>query len=243
MEFFVWFRIIICALCAMFFSYLLGSISFAIIITKGFIKKDIRDFGSGNAGMTNVLRTVGKFPAVLTLIGDMGKAVLAIYLSRYFFSGLTFPNAAQVGMYIGGLFVLLGHIYPVFYNFRGGKGVLTCAGIFCVLDWQLCLLAILIFIAVAFISGYVSLGSICAMASAPISTLVFGLTIRADTLATSAVLWQTFFVFFIASISILLHKENIKRLLNHTENGFKKYQKERAAKRRAEEEAQQNSEN
>ena len=125
MEFFEWFRIIICALCAMFFSYLLGSISFAIIITKGFIKKDIRDFGSGNAGMTNVLRTVGKLPAILTLIGDMGKAVLAIYLSKFFFSGLSFPDAAQVGMYIGGLFVLLGHIYPVFFNFRGGKGVVT----------------------------------------------------------------------------------------------------------------------
>lgn len=208
--------------------YLLGSISFAIIITRLFAKKDVRNEGSGNAGMTNVLRTTGKLPAVLTLIGDLGKAVLAIYLSRWIFSTLTFEGAGKIGMYLAGIFVLLGHIYPVFFNFRGGKGVLTCAGIFFVLDPILCSVCIAIFLIVTLISGYVSLGSILAMGSAPVLTLIVGLTLRADVLSTSSVLWQSFFVLILASISIFMHRSNIKRLLSGTENGFKKHQKERA---------------
>jgi len=208
--------------------YLLGSISFAVIITRLFAKKDVRDEGSGNAGMTNVLRTTGKLPAVLTLVGDLGKAVLAMYLSRWIFSALTFEGAGKMGMYIAGIFVLLGHIYPVFFNFRGGKGVLTCAGIFFVLDPILCSVCILIFLITTFISGYVSLGSILAMGSAPILTLVVGLTLRASILSAPSVLWQSFFVLILASISIFMHRSNIKRLISGTENGFKKHQKERA---------------
>lgn len=208
--------------------YLLGSISFAVIITRLFAKKDVRNEGSGNAGMTNVLRTTGKLPAVLTLIGDLGKAVLAMFLSRWIFSTLTFEGAGKIGMYLAGIFVLLGHIYPIFFNFRGGKGVLTCAGIFFVLDPILCSVCIAIFLIVTLISGYVSLGSILAMGSAPVLTLIVGLTLRADVLSTSSVLWQSFFVLILASISIFMHRSNIKRLLNGTENGFKKHQKERA---------------
>lgn len=206
-------------------SYLLGSISFAIIITYIFTKKDVRDSGSGNAGMTNVLRTVGVFPAILTLLGDLGKAVSAIYVSRFLFSSLDIQNAAQIGMYVGGLFVLLGHIFPVFFKFRGGKGVLTCAGVFLVLDWQLCLVCIAIFIILAFSTGYVSLGSICSMGVAPILTVAVGLTLRTEILSTAAVLWQGFFVLLIAAISIFMHRENIRRLIRGEENGFKKKQK------------------
>lgn len=206
-------------------SYLLGSVSFAIVITYLFTKKDVRDSGSGNAGMTNVLRTVGVFPAILTLLGDLGKAVAAIYISRYIFSPLNIENAAQIGMYVGGLFVLLGHIFPCFFKFKGGKGVLTCAGVFLVLDWQLCLVCITIFIIIAFTTGYVSLGSICSMGAAPILTVAVGLTLRTEILSTAAVLWQTFFVLLIASISIFMHRENIKRLIRGEENGFKKHQK------------------
>jgi len=206
-------------------SYLLGSISFAIIITYIFTKKDVRDSGSGNAGMTNVLRTVGVFPAILTLLGDLGKAVAAIYVSRFLFTSLDVQNAAQIGMYVGGLFVLLGHIFPVFFKFKGGKGVLTCAGVFLVLDWKLCLVCIAIFIIIAFSTGYVSLGSICSMGAAPILTLAVGLTLRTEILSTAAVLWQSFFVLLIAAISIFMHRENIRRLIRGEENGFKKKQK------------------
>ncbi len=202
-------------------SYLLGSISFAVIYSKAFAKKDVRDSGSGNAGMTNVLRTIGKLPAVLTLVCDLAKAVVAIQISKYIFSTLPFFEAAMVGAYIGGIFVVIGHIFPVFFGFRGGKGVLTCAGVFLVLDWQLCLISIAIFIIVAFATGYVSLGSILAMASAPVMTLIVGFTLRADMLLPRTVIWQTIFLVVLSGTSIFMHRENIKRLISGTENCFK----------------------
>ena len=206
-------------------SYLLGSISFAVIFSKLFAKKDVRDEGSGNAGMTNVLRTIGKLPAVLTLVCDLLKAIAAIYLSRWIFSYLPFNEMVNVGAYVGGIAVVIGHIYPVFFNFKGGKGVLTCAGVFLVLDWKLCLLSILIFLIITLSTGYVSLGSILSMAAAPISTLIVGLTLRADVLMTRTVIWQTIFLCIIAGTSIFMHRSNIKRLLNGTENCFKKKKK------------------
>lgn len=206
-------------------SYLLGSISFAVIFSKIFAKKDVREEGSGNAGMTNVLRTVGKLPAVLTLVCDLLKAIAAIFLSRWIFSYLPFNEMVNVGAYIGGIAVVIGHIYPVFFNFKGGKGVLTCAGVFLVLDWKLCLLSIAIFLIITLTTGYVSLGSIFSMAAAPISTLIVGLTLRADVLLTRTVIWQTIFLCIIAGISIFMHRSNIKRLLNGTENCFKKKKK------------------
>lgn len=204
-------------------SYLLGSLSFAIIITRLFAHRDIRDSGSGNAGMTNVLRTVGPFPAALTLLGDILKSLAAIYFSRWLFSFVPVSYAARLGMFLGSIFVLLGHIFPIFFGFRGGKGVLTCAGIFFVLDWQLALVSLAAFLLVTFLSGYVSLGSIVALALAPISTLVAGLTFRADPLPQ--VLWQAGFVLILAGISILMHHENIRRLKNGTENRFSRKQK------------------
>jgi len=208
-------------LCAVI-SYLLGSISFAVIFSKLFAKKDVRNFGSGNAGMTNVLRAIGKLPAVLTLVCDLSKAVLAIKISEWIFSSLPFNETAVVGAYIGGIFVVLGHIFPVFFNFRGGKGVLTCAGVFLVLDWKLCLISITIFIIITLITGYVSLGSILAMASAPIMTIIVGFTLRADVLLPRTVIWQTVFLTVLAGTSIFMHRENIKRLINGNENCFKK---------------------
>lgn len=206
-------------------SYLLGSISFAVLFSKLFAKKDVRDEGSGNAGMTNVLRTIGKLPAVLTLVCDLLKAIAAIFISRWVFSYLPFNEMVNVGAYVGGIAVVIGHIYPVFFNFRGGKGVLTCAGVFLVLDWKLCLVSIAIFLIVTLLTGYVSLGSILSMAAAPISTLIVGLTLRADVLMTRTVIWQTIFLCIIAGISIFMHRSNIKRLLNGTENCFKKKKK------------------
>jgi len=215
-------NIIFCLIASAAVSYLLGSISFSIIFTRLFIKKDVRDFGSGNAGMTNVLRTAGKLPAVLTLLGDFLKAVAAIYFSRWLFSFIDLSYISNSGTYIAGIFVLLGHIYPIWFGFRGGKGVLTCAGIFFVIDPPLCLICIAVFALIAFCTGYVSLGSIIAMSSAPILTIVVGLTMRTHYLSTASVLWQTVFVFVLAGISILMHRENIRRLINGTENCFKK---------------------
>lgn len=217
--------VVMYSLGAALISYLLGSISFAVLFSKLFAKKDVRDEGSGNAGMTNVLRTIGKLPAVLTLVCDLLKAIAAIFISRWIFSYLPFNEMVNVGAYVGGIAVVIGHIYPVFFNFRGGKGVLTCAGVFLVLDWKLCLVSIAIFLIVTLLTGYVSLGSILSMAAAPISTLIVGLTLRADVLMTRTVIWQTIFLCIIAGISIFMHRSNIKRLLNGTENCFKKKKK------------------
>lgn len=214
--------VVVYSLGAALVSYLLGSVSFAVLFSKLFAKKDVRNEGSGNAGMTNVLRTVGKLPAVLTLVCDLLKAVAAIFISRWIFSYLPFNEMVNVGAYVGGIAVVIGHIYPVFFNFRGGKGVLTCAGVFLVLDWKLCLISIAIFLIVTLVTGYVSLGSILSMAAAPISTLIVGLTLRSDILMTRTVIWQTIFLCIIAGISIFMHRSNIKRLLSGTENCFKK---------------------
>ena len=104
-------------------SYLLGSINTSIIISKVLYKDDIRRHGSGNAGMTNMLRTYGKGAAGLTLVGDLMKTVIAIFFAAFFF-GFGYVRGVSTGMgicYVAGLFVVIGHVFPIFYNFKGGK--------------------------------------------------------------------------------------------------------------------------
>jgi glycerol-3-phosphate acyltransferase PlsY len=103
--------------------YLLGSIPFGLLVGKWLAKVDVREHGSGNIGMTNVLRTVGYFCAFLTLVGDMGKGVVAVLLGRHFVGDSTFTL-------IAGIFAVLGHNWPVFLGFKGGKGVATIGGVF-----------------------------------------------------------------------------------------------------------------
>ncbi len=108
-------------------AYLLGSISFAIIVSKVYAHDDVRKYGSKNAGMTNILRTYGKLPAFFTLLGDFLKGVLAVVIGRWIFSAMGI-TAFDAG-YVAGFFALLGHLYPVYFGFKGGKGVLTSLGI------------------------------------------------------------------------------------------------------------------
>ena len=113
-------------------AYLLGSVSFAVVVSKGLYHQDVRQFGSGNAGMTNILRTYGKKAAALTLAGDFLKGVAAVLIGRLIFAamGVTLFD----GAYVGGLFAILGHLYPVYFGFRGGKGILTSIGIIAVIN-------------------------------------------------------------------------------------------------------------
>ncbi len=161
-------------------AYLIGSINFAIIVTRLFAKKDIRDFGSGNAGMTNVLRTLGKGPAVLVTLGDFCKGVLAVLLGHLIlrFLGGGIPFYAD---YLIGLLVMLGHCFPLFYGFRGGKGILVSAGVILMLDWRVLIVIFSTFLIVVAITRIVSLGSIAAAAMFPISTLVIDLIRRQRT--------------------------------------------------------------
>ena len=123
-------------------SYLLGSVNFSIIITKRTKQHaDIRTMGSGNAGFTNVLRSVGKIPAILTILGDFSKGIISILLGKLIFSSeFLFGNQSseiiQYGSYLAGFFCFLGHIYPCFFNFKGGKGIVTAASIVWMIDWR-----------------------------------------------------------------------------------------------------------
>ena len=145
-------------------AYLLGSISFSIIFTRLLANhQDIRTMGSGNAGMTNVLRSVGKLAAFLTFICDFAKGALAVLIARTIFQYVCTANGfplswAQYGTYLAGLAAILGHIYPVYFGFRGGKGVLTTAAMMLVLDWRvfLCTLVVFAIVFLCSIFGFIT---------------------------------------------------------------------------------------
>ena len=139
-------------------AYLLGSISFAIIVSRIYAHDDVRKYGSKNAGMTNILRTYGKMPAFFTLLGDFLKGVLAVVIGRWIFSifGVTEFDAG----YLAGFFALLGHLYPIYFGFKGGKGVLTSLGIILVVNPLVFFILLIIFLPVLFITRIVSLVSV-----------------------------------------------------------------------------------
>ncbi len=191
--------------------YLLGAICFAIPISRLFIKQDIRTIGSKNAGMTNVLRCVGAPAAMLTLLGDLGKAIVSVIAANQLFSYFTGEEVFYAG-YVGGVFAVLGHLFPVWFKFKGGKGVMTATGMMLAINPTICLLALAVFLLVFAFTRIISISSISAAIALPIINGVF-LTLTNDphriffTLAAAVV----------ALVVIVMHKENIKRLLKGTE--------------------------
>lgn len=208
--------------------YLLGSVSFAILVTRRVSGKDIRSFGSGNAGATNVLRSQGKLPALLTFIGDLSKSMLSVYIGGVIVGalqlaphapGLVISDAEQlqlVGRYLAGLCCVLGHIYPLYFGFRGGKGVMTILGMMLILDWRSALIALGLFALVVLCTRMVSLGSILAGASLPF--LTYFMRTYAYRQSPPTVVFCTVFIAFVTMIAIIKHRENIKRILNGTES-------------------------
>lgn len=207
-------------------AYLLGSISPSIIFTKLFFKKDIREFGSGNAGLTNVLRTAGKLPAILTFVGDFAKVAIA-FLSVYLLTWGQDAIVIELGAYLAGFFCLIGHLYPCYYGFKGGKGVLVSATMILFTDWRVCLIVLAIFAAATLATRWVSLGSILAAAVYPAATwflycpLSSSSAAAGETALTFIYTYQRFIVtaiaFVFAFIVIIKHKENIKRLIHGNE--------------------------
>ena len=188
---------------ALFLSYLLGSVPFAVIVSKLFGLADPRSYGSKNPGATNVLRSGNKAAAAITLLGDAFKGWLAIYLARHF--GADFGWNANLVALIG-LAAFFGHLYPVFLKFKGGKGVATAAGILLAINVWLGLGVLATWIAVVFIFRYSSLGALIAAASAP---LYAGLSSGFD-----------FSVMVIGVMSLALigkHWGNLQRLMAGTE--------------------------
>ena len=213
-------------------SYLLGSISFAIIVTKAFTKQDIRDFGSGNAGATNVLRSQGKLPALLTTLGDLGKSMLSVFAGGWLLSNIQLNPSATVeqaqllmydprnlgliGSYLAGFFCIIGHMYPVFFKFRGGKGVMTTLGMMLLLDWRVALLLLGLFAIIVLCTRMVSLGSIVAALGLPLTTWLFRTYVYHQEWPT--VWFCTAVVSAIAVIVVFKHRSNIVRIIKGTEN-------------------------
>ena len=179
--------------------YLLGSVNFALVISKVFFKDDIRKYGSGNAGMTNMLRTYGKVAAAGTLLSDLLKAVVAVFFGMFVFG--------EIGAYASGFFCVLGHIFPIFFKFKGGKGVATAAAMILTLNPLAFLILFTLFVIVVVATKYISLGSVLCMLFYPALTYSLG-----------GVGFPTLFSFAVAATVIFMHRSNIKRLLNGTEN-------------------------
>jgi glycerol-3-phosphate acyltransferase PlsY len=150
-------------------AYLLGSINSAIIVSKVFFGEDVRTKGSGNAGTTNVLRNYGKKAALLTLIGDMLKTAISIFIAGLVF-GFNYVGGVSVSemCYIAGLFSVIGHVFPIYYKLRGGKGVLSTATLALILSPICALILIAIFVGIVAFSKFVSLGSVIAVVLYPV---------------------------------------------------------------------------
>ena len=188
--------------------YLLGNISMGLIVSERY-HMDIREHGSGNAGTTNVLRTLGWLPSVLTLVGDVLKSFLACMLGKWL--------AGAPGLLVGGFMAVVGHNWPAFSGFRGGKGMAASLGIIFALSWQMALGFLGLEVLVAALTGYVSVASLTTAAAFPI---VMGIAYR-----NSPDFWMYFiFAILLAAAAIFSHRANIRRLLSGTENrlNFKK---------------------
>ena len=198
-------------------SYLLGSLNFGIIISKSLSKDDVRSHGSGNAGSTNMLRNYGKKHAVMTIIGDMLKVAVAIFISFVIVRKMGNISLAENGgaLILGrmftksfaGLFCVLGHIFPCFFGFKGGKGVATAGGMVFMIDWRIALILLAIFAIIVLITKYVSLGSIAMAVFYPVFIFVFYKSVP-----------LVFLSMVFTLIVVLAHRENIKKLINHTES-------------------------
>ena len=205
--------------------YLLGSISFAILLTKAFAHEDVRAHGSGNAGATNVLRVAGKKASALTFLLDFCKCVASVLVGYFLVkhacvaNGVD-PEMARLGMYAAGFCCMIGHMYPLYFGFRGGKGVVTTAAMMLLLDWRVFLICFAVFLLVFLKKRMVSLSSI------PVVT--FCMTYFVDCcvggLPVLYVVMATLVAALIGATVIIKHRANIKRIRNGTEStiSFKK---------------------
>lgn len=190
-------------------SYLIGSINTSIIVSKIMGKTDIRNHGSGNAGATNTLRVLGKKAALFVIIGDGLKGVISILLVRAICNAVNIDSTIPV--YFAGVFAILGHNFPVFFGFKGGKGILTSLFIILMIDWRIGLLVLAIAVGIIAATRYVSLGSCVGSALFFVFALIFH---WGD-------MWFIGFAFIMSAMAIIKHRSNIVRLLKGTESKIK----------------------
>jgi glycerol-3-phosphate acyltransferase PlsY len=197
----IWKYLVLCVI-----GYCIGSLNSSILVSKLY-RKDVRNEGSKNAGLTNTLRVLGKKAAIMVLVMDILKGVIVTGIGY-----LMIRDSAR-GAMIGGLFAVIGHIFPVFFGFKGGKGILISLSVLFCCDYRIALIGLGLFILIVAVTRYVSLGSIGGMVLAPVLSVVF----RHD----------LFFIICMCVLSILtifMHRGNIKRLIQGKENklSFKK---------------------
>ena len=191
-------------------AYFIGSINFSVIIGRKMAGIDVREKGSGNAGSTNVLRTVGKKAAVLTLICDVLKGVVAVLIATLVGKIWKELDGALL-VQLAGIFVIIGHTFPIFFKFKGGKGVATSLGVLLITNWQIGLICLVFALVLMALTQMVSVGSIGAAILYPVLTLFISQNyIVPGTYIISSII--------IAILVVFNHRSNVKRLLSGTEN-------------------------
>ena len=190
-------RYILCAV----LGYLLGSFSASILISKYIFRRDVRKSGSGNAGAANTARVFGIGAGLLTLLGDFLKCLIAMLLTR--------ALAGEIGMCVGGMACMLGHCFPLYFRFRGGKAVATGAAVALLIDWRVLAIALAVYLLAAVLFRFASLASLCAAAAIPVSSLILSVSTPRLVLAI--------FTFVLVAV---MHRGNIARLLAGTEPKF-----------------------
>lgn len=205
--------------------YLLGSVNASIVFGRIFKGKDIRESGSKNAGMTNTLRVFGKKAAVFVFVFDLLKAIFSVLLAKWIASALYAGNMDinRLAQYLAGFGAILGHNFPLYFNFRGGKGILSSWGVIMILDYRIAIFLIIIFLLVVCITRYVSLASIISSASYPVFVIL--LNIWHPVATTGAYILLSVIM---AALAIYRHRANIARLCAGTESklGSKKEKEE-----------------
>ena len=199
-------------------AYLIGSVNFSVILSKKMAGFDVREKGSGNAGTTNMLRSVGKKAAALTLICDVLKGIVAILIAMFIGWAFKVENQSLL-VQIAGIAVVLGHTFPIFFGFKGGKGVATSLGILVMSNWQIGLICLVFGVLLIALTRMVSLGSCAAAVLFPVLTLFI-----TDNYIVSQGSGYLIYSIILAVIVLFNHRSNIKRIMNGTENriSFKK---------------------
>ncbi len=215
-------KVVFALLIAAALGYFLGSLNFSIIVVKLLKGRDIRTVGSRNAGLTNTYRCFGPQCAALTLVGDLLKGVVAVLLSQVFASlmkvGFAPDNEVKYIGFIAGFFAILGHVFPIYYGFKGGKGVLVGVASFLPIEPRVFLTLLIIFIVIFVITKYVSVSSIMGAAAAPFA--IFFMSLIVDGAGFGRSLLYMLLCIPMAGMVVYMHRSNIERYMEGTESKF-----------------------
>ena len=194
-------------------AYAIGSINFSVLISRKMAGFDVREKGSGNAGTTNVLRAVGLKAAIITLICDILKGIIAVLIA-FWIGNISQTADKALLIQIAGILVVVGHTFPVFFEFRGGKGIATALGVLLITNWKIGLICLVFAVILIAITRMVSVGSMSAAVLFPVLTLFIG----DNFIVTQAGIKYFIYSLILATFVIFNHRENIKRIMNGTEN-------------------------